>query len=392
LRAFGRPPPAECSKSPERNIFEKTHFASTVFRQWRGGRGSYRLSRLRDKSLSPSFRIDLSISEPFRHITMAAEDDLPGRRTAHVLRHRFTRFADAEQFLEKNHDAVTIRPIGPRFDAETTLLLAGDLRLWSVKSRSGYDVAPGARPPRYWVFLPTHGSIDARFGSKSESLSEGHGWMRDTDGLESIRKQPALWETSFDMPREVVHDRLARIGEREPIADIRSGGMIDTTRGNGRMVSKLVRTMISGVDNGMDLCFSARAAKHFSNLVIDLLVHGIVLGHSSQAPRVEPERVRRAVDFLEANLQQPFTIMDVAEAAGVGPRALQAAFRRHFGCSPLAYARQRRLAGVRYALMNRSDHETIGDIAARWGFFHLGLFARQYREAYGEPPSATQRL
>ncbi|MFI7317109.1 helix-turn-helix domain-containing protein [Streptomyces venezuelae] len=35
--------------------------------------------------------------------------------------------------------------------------------------------------------------------------------------------------------------------------------------------------------------------------------------------------------------------------------------------------------------------QTVTSVAYRWGFFHPGRFAADYRAAYGEPPSHTLR-
>ncbi|GHU15365.1 hypothetical protein AGMMS50225_28560 [Betaproteobacteria bacterium] len=35
--------------------------------------------------------------------------------------------------------------------------------------------------------------------------------------------------------------------------------------------------------------------------------------------------------------------------------------------------------------------DTVGDIAARWGFWHLSHFAADYKEMFGELPSDTLR-
>jgi adenylate cyclase len=73
--------------------------------------------------------------------------------------------------------------------------------------------------------------------------------------------------------------------------------------------------------------------------------------------------------------------------------------RRHFqifmGHSPLEFWRRARLAAVRDALLTGGAADAVTEIAARHGFTHFGRFSQQYREAYGELPSATlsrQRL
>jgi AraC family ethanolamine operon transcriptional activator len=45
---------------------------------------------------------------------------------------------------------------------------------------------------------------------------------------------------------------------------------------------------------------------------------------------------------------------------------------------------------VRRALREADpQRETVGDIAARWGFWHLSRFAADYKEMFGELPSNT---
>ena len=53
--------------------------------------------------------------------------------------------------------------------------------------------------------------------------------------------------------------------------------------------------------------------------------------HLSGPGRVAPAALRRAVAYLDDHAAQPVTLTDVAGAARVTPRALQAAFRQHFG-------------------------------------------------------------
>lgn len=98
--------------------------------------------------------------------------------------------------------------------------------------------------------------------------------------------------------------------------------------------------------------------------------------------------VRRAVDVIMAQSREPLTLAEVAAAAGVGARALQIAFRRQLGCSPLAYLRLVRLADARRLLV-LGLVARVTDAAMQAGFWHLGEFAVAYRQRYGERPSAA---
>ena len=54
----------------------------------------------------------------------------------------------------------------------------------------------------------------------------------------------------------------------------------------------------------------------------------------------------------------------------------------------MTYLRQVRLRRVHQALLAARE-ESVGDIAARWGFYNGSSFAKTYKEFFGELPSET---
>lgn len=100
--------------------------------------------------------------------------------------------------------------------------------------------------------------------------------------------------------------------------------------------------------------------------------------------------VRSAVHYIEANLTALVTLDDIVRASGVSDRVLFRHFRSATGMSPMAYLRNARFARARDALRRARAGERILDIAALWGFNHLGRFAVEYRQRYGEKPSETK--
>jgi AraC family ethanolamine operon transcriptional activator len=61
-----------------------------------------------------------------------------------------------------------------------------------------------------------------------------------------------------------------------------------------------------------------------------------------------------------------------------------------FGLSPALYMKARRLNGARRDLSGKHESPMkIVDIANKWGFWHLGQFAKDYRNWFGELPSNT---
>ena len=98
--------------------------------------------------------------------------------------------------------------------------------------------------------------------------------------------------------------------------------------------------------------------------------------------------VRKARDYMQAHVDEPVSVPALCEATSASRRNLQYAFGEALGMSPVAYLRVMRLNCVRRDLL-REPGLSIGEVAARWGFWHLPRFAGDYRSFFGELPSAT---
>jgi AraC-like DNA-binding protein len=116
-------------------------------------------------------------------------------------------------------------------------------------------------------------------------------------------------------------------------------------------------------------------------------------GDSRGGLAAAPAAVRRAVAFIEANVHRPITISDICGAARIGPRGLQAAFRRHLGGTPTGFLRQARLDRAHADLQaaDPTTGATVTEIAHRWGWASGSRFAVAYRDQYGIPPGRTLR-
>jgi len=123
------------------------------------------------------------------------------------------------------------------------------------------------------------------------------------------------------------------------------------------------------------------------HLVLQLATSSPLLRTPSQ--RVRSKAVNHALEIIEANLGSGLAIRDLASQSGIGRRTLEYAFRDRLGVSPKAFINAQRLILTRRDLRARSGDVAIVDIANRWGYWHMGQFARDYRSLYGELPSET---
>lgn len=102
--------------------------------------------------------------------------------------------------------------------------------------------------------------------------------------------------------------------------------------------------------------------------------------------------VEKCHRLATAELLNVPSVNELCQRLQVSRRTVQNSFRAVAETTPLNYLRSVRLNGVRRTLMTtRACDLSIGDAAARWGFYHLSHFAAEYQELFAELPSHTAR-
>lgn len=121
--------------------------------------------------------------------------------------------------------------------------------------------------------------------------------------------------------------------------------------------------------------------------LLDAYPSTFTTAESASAPTAGGAAVRRAMAYIEQHAAEDIGLHDVAAAARLSPRGLQAAFQRHEQTTPLAYLRRTRLRRA-HAELRASDPAgtTVTAVASRWGFVNLGRFAAEHRKQFGCAP------
>ena len=96
-------------------------------------------------------------------------------------------------------------------------------------------------------------------------------------------------------------------------------------------------------------------------------------------------RLRRAMDYLEANFQRRVTVAEVAAKSGIHPSYLAELFRGRHATSVGEWVRNRRLEFVRDALRNPAL--PISCIAVKAGFADQSHLTRLFRARFGVTPA-----
>jgi AraC-like DNA-binding protein len=108
------------------------------------------------------------------------------------------------------------------------------------------------------------------------------------------------------------------------------------------------------------------------------------------AQRCHETIMRRFFRLLEENPTRPIFVPEFCSAIRVPERTLRACCQEHFGMGPKQYLLLRRMTLAHRALQSANPVETtVTEVATRFGFWHFGRFAGEYRALFGEAPSVT---
>lgn len=99
-----------------------------------------------------------------------------------------------------------------------------------------------------------------------------------------------------------------------------------------------------------------------------------------------PVRLRRVIDFIEANLAEPLTLELLAQVAGLSVFHFARVFRQSTGFSPYRYVSERRLLRAQRLLM--ASELSVHEIAQACGYPRHANFSAAFARARGMPPSA----
>jgi len=132
-----------------------------------------------------------------------------------------------------------------------------------------------------------------------------------------------------------------------------------------------------------------RLAESLTDAVIDSIAPERIESALLPGAAARRQIVATAREYMRSHADESISVPDLCVATGASRRALQYAFENVVQLSPVSYLRVMRLNHVRSELQSRRN-DTVGDIAARWGFWHPSRFAAEYRELFGELPSATR--
>ncbi|APG88219.1 thc operon regulatory protein ThcR (plasmid) [Sinorhizobium americanum CCGM7] len=287
------------------------------------------------------------------------------------------------------------RPLKTDLSYNYEFAAAGRVAFSRVISHGSLSIGQKDEVPKLLILLPLHGSACVQVG-RSESLisKPGEATILDGNRLSELQIEGSRSHLSFVIDQEEIFQRLRGSLERPVYGSLDFTPQLDLADGAGQIIFKLSQIMATcfGADGAMHNM--PETLSHLSGSIVNLLVDTVPHRFSTALNQGEwlpsPRHVKRAVDFMHANLAGPMSMTDIAEAAGIGVRSLQEGFKRFKGTTPISYLTQLRMEAAHRDLLKADQRISVAEIARKWGFRHMGRFATEYRKCYGCPPSEAR--
>jgi AraC family transcriptional regulator, ethanolamine operon transcriptional activator len=99
--------------------------------------------------------------------------------------------------------------------------------------------------------------------------------------------------------------------------------------------------------------------------------------------------VRRVERYMWENVGEPLTLERICATTNCRMRSLIYSFKDSFGLGPITYLKIRRLNAARRRLKETYGDVRIFDVAADFGFWHMGHFSADYKRMFGTTASET---
>ncbi|GLY03553.1 AraC family transcriptional regulator [Actinoplanes sp. NBRC 101535] len=324
-------------------------------------------------------------------------DALPGETPAPGFGPYHDGVADqGREILNRFYDPVSVTtPDGADPEVDGDVIQLGPLTVGHLTFAGSVTVvAPKA--DAYHLNLPTAGRVRAvRDGREVTATPAAAVTFRPGDQVH-LRHEAQSAGIDVRIEPWALESELATLLGHPVDGPIDLPPAFDLTAGPAQSWSRLVRLLHEELDHESSLIHQPLIAEQLCSSVLSGLLlsvphpyHEELVTPGGTGP---PRAIRRALTAIGDEPERSFAVSDLAAVAGISVRSLQEGFRRHVGCTPMAYLQQVRLDRSHEALRQGGPARlTVAEVANRWGFAHLGRFASAYRARFGESPSETLR-
>jgi AraC-like DNA-binding protein len=309
--------------------------------------------------------------------------------------------ADADEMSEhyaRTLSPAKVEPLQPhqKISVEDRHYAVGRFGIWNGACHSGMKVTLSSAPEVYVLYLPSSGGMEIDVGRKRLMSEPATALLTDMSRFEKLTLHEDRSHVGIAFEKPAMIQQLSELLDAPVTGNIEFEDTVDLATVKGSRIAALGNLVWDCLDIDQDDQLSPTGMDHLFQAMMIMLLESVPNSHSARltqsiSPAV-PRRLKRAIEYMYANISSPMSVSDIAREAGASVRALQAAFQQFKDTTPLNYLRTIRLEGVRKALADDANSPPIAEVARNWGFSHMGRFAAVYYQSFGETPSETAKL
>jgi AraC family transcriptional regulator len=210
-------------------------------------------------------------------------------------------------------------------------------------------------------------------------------------GMLHVTEPRARVRCLFRGPYDVLHLRVPNQLIAECAGDMRGPQTTGLCCGKALMkdplVERLARALLEA--NQLDSSLGPIYADSISLAIVARLLasgSGAASFERVKAVGLTQWRLKRVIDYVEANLDKPVTLADVASAVGLSRMHFAAQFRAATGMRPHEYLLRRRVERAQQMLVETG--QSVVDVALSVGFQTQSHFTTVFKRFAGQPPRA----
>jgi AraC-like DNA-binding protein len=278
----------------------------------------------------------------------------------------------------------------PGFQIDVTLATIGKMAAWKIFSKTGYEILYLFDPAdRIELHFVESGVFQVETEDREFTAAAGTTFVLLSSGSTKIKASANACKLALAIPR--IHCLpLIDIGKDDPELFFRRFALMADIDETGIRTVYRMAALLLGADEH-PFAGSPLGASLFKEALITAFMQSWPQSvQKTVIQSARPRNLKRALDWIQTHLGDEFTVLDIARNAGQSVRSLQLSFQHNMGMNPLNYVQRLRLQQIHHDLLHGDVDENISEIAARWGFSHMGYFAARYRAMYGVSPSSTR--
>ena len=240
------------------------------------------------------------------------------------------------------------------------------------------------------------GALSPEIEWRGNTGTVDHLMVFPADVLFEVVSQPGFHGDTVSIPEDRIRSVAETMGLPDPLEELAGGLLfVEVDRRRQSALRESISRFHTRVTTGSDCFGDPQLVFDMEFDIVAALVTALQPGPpadtTSPEPTIRARAIRTALDYIEHHADEPPSVQDICRVSGVSWRTLDYAFRDRFGVTPKQYLQATRLKRVKREIFYSDPESTILEIAARWGFWHMGQFARDYRRQFGELPSETAR-